>query len=67
VIDVDGVMTKDLAIAIYGNNMKREHWVVTDAYLDAVNVSVFSVHLARQLILRKAKLKEKMKKTSTKL
>ena len=39
VIDVDGVMTKDLALAIHGKNMKREHWVVTDVYLDAVNVS----------------------------
>jgi isocitrate dehydrogenase len=39
VIDQDGVMTKDLALAIYGKDMKREHWVVTDAYMDAVNVS----------------------------
>lgn len=39
VIDEDGVMTKDLALAIHGKNMKREHWVITDAYLDAVNVS----------------------------
>lgn len=40
VIDVDGVMTKDLALAIHGKNMRREHWVVTDKYMDAVNVSV---------------------------
>ena len=38
VIDKDGVMTKDLALAIHGKNMKREHWVITDAYMDAVNV-----------------------------
>lgn len=38
VIDVDGVMTKDLALAIYGKDMKREHWVVTTDYMDAVNV-----------------------------
>ena len=38
VIDEDGVMTKDLALAIHGKNMKREHWVITDVYLDAVNV-----------------------------
>jgi len=38
VIDVDGVMTKDLALAIHGKNMKREHWAITDAYLDAVKV-----------------------------
>lgn len=31
-------MTKDLALAIYGKNMKREHWVVTNVYMDAVNV-----------------------------
>lgn len=39
VIDVDGIMTKDLALAIHGKGMKREHWVVTDKYMDAVNVS----------------------------
>ena len=39
VIDVDGVMTKDLALAIHGKDgMRREHWVVTDAYMDAVKV-----------------------------
>ena len=39
VIDADGVMTKDLALAIYGKEkMRREHWVVTDAYVDAVKV-----------------------------
>jgi len=39
VIDEDGIMTKDLALAIHGKNMKREHWVVTNVYMDAVNVS----------------------------
>ncbi|KAF8477764.1 isocitrate dehydrogenase [Russula ochroleuca] len=39
VIDVDGVMTKDLALAIYGKDaMRREHWVVTEVYMDAVKV-----------------------------
>ena len=41
VIDKDGIMTKDLALAIHGKEMKREHWVVTDVYMDAVNVSEF--------------------------
>ena len=41
VIDKDGIMTKDLALAIHGKDMKREHWVVTDVYMDAVNVSCF--------------------------
>ncbi|KAI0342247.1 isocitrate dehydrogenase [Trametopsis cervina] len=40
VIDKDGVMTKDLALAIHGKNMKREHWVVTDVYMDAVNAKL---------------------------
>jgi len=39
VIDRDGVMTKDLALAIHGGKMKREHWVLTPQYMDAVNVS----------------------------
>lgn len=30
-------MTKDLALAIHGKDMKRQHWVVTDVYMDAVN------------------------------
>ena len=38
VIDVDGIMTKDLALAIHGKEMRREHWVITDAYMDAVKV-----------------------------
>jgi isocitrate dehydrogenase len=37
-IDEDGVMTKDLALAIHGKNMQREHWVVTNEYMDAVKV-----------------------------
>ena len=41
VIDTDGVMTKDLALAIHGKGMQREHWVVTDVYMDKVNVSAF--------------------------
>jgi len=51
VIDGDGIMTKDLALAIYGKTMKREHWVVTDKYMDAV----------------KAKLQEKMAARGAKL
>ena len=41
VIDKDGIMTKDLALSIHGKDMKWEHWVVTDVYMDAVNVSEF--------------------------
>ncbi|KAJ7142140.1 isocitrate dehydrogenase [Mycena crocata] len=36
VIDKDGIMTKDLALAIHGKDMKREHWVITDVYMDKV-------------------------------
>lgn len=39
-IDKDGIMTKDLALAIHGKNMQREHWVVTDKYMDAVNAKL---------------------------
>jgi len=49
-IDGDGIMTKDLAIAIHGvKGTKREHWVTTTVYMDAVN----------------AKLKEKLGKSSS--
>jgi isocitrate dehydrogenase len=40
VIDKDGVMTKDLALAIHGKDMKREDWVTTDVYMDAVKSSL---------------------------
>ncbi|KAJ7061460.1 hypothetical protein C8F01DRAFT_1024600, partial [Mycena amicta] len=40
VIDADGVMTKDLALAIHGKDMKREHWVITDVYMDAVKAKL---------------------------
>ena len=41
VIDKDGIMTKDLALAVHGEAMRREHWAVTDVYMDAVHVSEF--------------------------
>lgn len=40
VIDKDGVMTKDLALAIHGKDMKREHWVITNEYMDAVKAKL---------------------------
>jgi isocitrate dehydrogenase len=39
-IDEDGVMTKDLALAMKGKNMGRGDWVTTDEYMKAVNVSL---------------------------
>jgi len=35
-VDVHGVMTKDLALAIHGKNMTREHYVSTTEFLDHV-------------------------------
>ena len=35
-VDVDGKMTKDLALAVYGKNMKREHYLNTHEFIDAV-------------------------------
>ncbi|CUA76809.1 isocitrate dehydrogenase [Rhizoctonia solani] len=40
VIDKDGIMTKDLALAIHGKNMTRQHWVTTTEYMDAVNAKL---------------------------
>ncbi|KJA23818.1 hypothetical protein HYPSUDRAFT_39300 [Hypholoma sublateritium FD-334 SS-4] len=47
VIDADGVMTKDLALAIHGKAMQRAHWVVTDVYLDAVKAKLQTKLAAR--------------------
>lgn len=46
-IDQDNIMTKDLALAIHGRDMKREHWVVTDVYMDAVNTKLKQKMAAR--------------------
>jgi len=35
-VDKDGVMTKDLALAIHGKGMKREHYVTTEEFLDHI-------------------------------
>lgn len=65
-IDVDGIMTKDLALAMYGSKMTREHWVTTDVYMKAVevsynrNTSALSVTDADLKVHRQAKLKSKM-------
>ena len=48
VIDIDGVMTKDLALAMKGKDMGRGDWVTTDEYMKKVHVSFscsFDVHL----------------------
>jgi len=37
-IDVDGVMTKDLALAMKGKDMARGDWVTTDEYMKKVHV-----------------------------
>ncbi|WFD42616.1 isocitrate dehydrogenase (NADP(+)) [Malassezia psittaci] len=49
-IDQDQVMTKDLAYAIHGKNMKREHYVNTFEFLDHVK------ELALKKYQQKAKL-----------
>jgi len=68
VIDKDGIMTKDLALAIHGKAMKREHWVITDVYMDAVHVSEFrSQGLVERNVGSQDKLKSKLSaKESTK-
>jgi len=35
-----GVMTKDLALSVYGNHMKRENWATTDKFIDKVNATL---------------------------
>ena len=61
VIDQDNVMTKDLALAMKGKQMKREDWVTTDVYMKAVNVSDISLQLGEKCLLEtQDKLAEKM-------
>jgi len=32
-----GVMTKDLALCVHGNKLKREHWATTTVFMDTLN------------------------------
>jgi len=43
VIDDDGVMTKDLALAIHGKDLKREHYVNTQEFMDAIAKKLASI------------------------
>ncbi|BGP52077.1 Isocitrate dehydrogenase [NADP], mitochondrial precursor (Oxalosuccinate decarboxylase) [Rhodotorula kratochvilovae] len=45
-VDVDGVMTKDLALSIHGKNMTREHYVDTFEFLDHIAAKVTEKFLA---------------------
>ncbi|SGY83191.1 BQ5605_C009g05623 [Microbotryum silenes-dioicae] len=47
-VDVDGVMTKDLALSIHGKNMKREHYVNTSDFLDHIRDSLTKKFKASQ-------------------
>ncbi|KAJ3160415.1 Isocitrate dehydrogenase [NADP], mitochondrial precursor (Oxalosuccinate decarboxylase) [Geranomyces michiganensis] len=35
-VEKDGIMTKDLALSIHGKNLKREHYVTSEEFIDAV-------------------------------
>jgi len=43
VIDDDGIMTKDLALAIHGKELKREHYVNTQEFMDAISKKLASI------------------------
>ncbi|TXT15687.1 hypothetical protein VHUM_00190 [Vanrija humicola] len=47
-IDKDGIMTKDLALAVKGKAMTREDWVTTDVYMQHVNDKLVAKLRARQ-------------------
>ncbi|KAJ7594199.1 isocitrate dehydrogenase [Mycena floridula] len=47
IIDQDGIMTKDLALAIHGKKLLREHYVVTDVFLDSVKARLLKKLEAR--------------------
>lgn len=46
-IDVDGVMTKDLALAMKGKDMARGDWVTTDEYMKKVHEKLVEKMKAR--------------------
>lgn len=42
VIDDDGIMTKDLALAIHGKDLQRSHYVNTQEFMDAISKKLAS-------------------------
>lgn len=36
IIDVDGKMTKDLALSIHGNQLNKSHYLNTEEFLSAI-------------------------------
>ncbi len=36
IIDVDGKMTKDLALSIHGPKIQRQHYLSTEEFMDAI-------------------------------
>ena len=62
VIDIDGVMTKDLALAMKGKDMGRGDWVTTDEYMKKVHVSHYTFACGRRdMLTRQDRLVEKLK------
>ncbi|ORY28260.1 putative isocitrate dehydrogenase [Naematelia encephala] len=47
-IDIDGIMTKDLALAMKGKDMTRDDWVTTDVYMQKVNERLVEKMKARK-------------------
>ena len=39
-----GKMTKDLALIVYGNNMKENHYLTTEQFLDAIERNLIDCH-----------------------
>mgnify|MGYP002393706153 FL=1 len=39
----EGFMTKDLALCVYGSEMKREHWLNTRDFLDKIDEKLASL------------------------
>ncbi|CAG8656833.1 7307_t:CDS:10, partial [Ambispora gerdemannii] len=39
-VDVDGKVTKDLALAIHGNKLQREHYVTTTEFLEQIKLNL---------------------------
>lgn len=37
-----GFMTKDLALCIHGDKMKREHWQTTNQFMDKINETLYA-------------------------
>lgn len=51
-VDEDGKMTKDLALSVYGNRLKRPHYVTTSEFMDKIAKNLARIRSQHDRVLQ---------------